>query len=234
MPWAPFRMVPERLGLKGNPPQPASWKGVETGLTVSSAGLSKFAPPPVTVPVTAIGLQLVGLRMKPGLLMLTEMLRIRRGMPWRTEGRFSESMWTWASSWSTRRVLLTTTWPRSKGPAGAGGEGAGGGGGVEGDPVGGAGIAVGEVDRLVLDEEGRARAGADVDGADLRAGGAVGAPPHSVCDLCLRATRDAIELGDQAGGHVDVDLLEVLLAVGAGDLEDEGRILARHRADRAG
>jgi hypothetical protein len=93
--------------------------------------------------------------------------------------------------------------------------------GVDREPVGGAVEALGQVDRLVLEEErGRPGAGADVHYPDLRRGRAVGGGRG---DLGLGALGDSPKGRQQPRREVDVQPLQVLLAVGAGDLEHEGR-----------
>ena len=60
---------------------------------------------------TLIGEQLVGLRMKFGLVRLTSIERIRSGMPPMIEGTVSEIAMTWASNESMFTATRTTTIP---------------------------------------------------------------------------------------------------------------------------
>ena len=61
------------FGANASPAQPATWKRLETAALAPSL--------PVTVPVTAIGLQLVGLNVKPGRSIVALIVRISVGTP---------------------------------------------------------------------------------------------------------------------------------------------------------
>src|SRR4051812_38589558 len=69
----PLRLM-ESLGLKGRAEQPPTWKGLE------SAALDPKGE--TALPVSAIGSQLVGLRVKPGRSICNAIERTSSGMPW--------------------------------------------------------------------------------------------------------------------------------------------------------
>src|SRR6478735_2696044 len=78
-----LRLVPPlseslREGLKPRRPHSASWKRL---LRAALAPLALSSEP-----VTAVGSQVVGLRVKPGLSIRIETERTSRGMPWRMVG----------------------------------------------------------------------------------------------------------------------------------------------------
>ncbi len=68
----------------------------------------------------ANGSQLVGLRVKFGRSIFRSTERMLSWAPPKTCGIGSETAWIWAVSGSTNRATLTTTVPRSNGPAVAG------------------------------------------------------------------------------------------------------------------
>src|SRR3954466_12975936 len=75
-----LRLVPPlsrrtSLGAKSKPRQPPTWKRLDRGATWPRR---LIASPP-----TAVGSQLVGLRVKLGRSTSTEMLRTSNGIPWR-------------------------------------------------------------------------------------------------------------------------------------------------------
>ena len=106
--------------MKSRLSQPFDWKGTEAGKAVKAAGSAGLAPPPRSVAPTAIGEQLVGLREKFLRSRLTSTERMSSRAPPKTCGIGSETAWTWAVSGSTNSATLTTTVPRSNGPAVAG------------------------------------------------------------------------------------------------------------------
>src|SRR5262245_14287751 len=108
------------FGLKPSPWHALHWYGTEAGKAVKDAGSAGLAPPPRSVAPTAIGAQLVPFREKflRSRLTSTELMSSRA--PPNTCGIGSETAWTWAVSRSTDRATLSTTEPRSNGPAVAG------------------------------------------------------------------------------------------------------------------
>jgi hypothetical protein len=107
------------LGVNFRLLQPAAWKRLETRT------LAPWAPE--AVPVSDIALQLVGLNVKPGRLIVTLTVRMSAGMPLCSPstlltncGRGSETTVICAVCGSMRIELRTTTLPRLKGPATAG------------------------------------------------------------------------------------------------------------------
>jgi len=82
--WSPERVLPLPVsaifsfGENASSWQPPTWKRLETGAVMPAVELS--------VPVIAIGSQLVGLTVKSGRLRLTSIRRIRNGIPSRIVG----------------------------------------------------------------------------------------------------------------------------------------------------
>src|SRR5450759_3429876 len=101
-------------GLKGRLRHSAAWKRLETAAVAPSVL--------VTVPATVIGSQLVGLNVKPSRFRLTSTRRTSVGMPVLPTncGNGSETTVACAVCGSIRIEPLTTTFPRSNGPAIAG------------------------------------------------------------------------------------------------------------------
>ena len=102
------------LGLKPSASQPPTWKRVGgAGALAEGRGDAE--------PVTGVGSQLVGLRVKSGRSTSTRTVaQVERDALRGSSGKGSETTVTWAVSGLTRRAVRTTTVPRSKGPATAG------------------------------------------------------------------------------------------------------------------
>jgi hypothetical protein len=100
------------FGLKESAEQPPTWKGADTPALLPSTE--------VTAPVIVIGSQEVGLSVNWGRPICRVMERRSSGMPSRIWGNGSETAWIWVVVGSRCRATLTTTTPRSKGPATAG------------------------------------------------------------------------------------------------------------------
>ncbi len=98
--------------MKPSALQSPTWKGL-VGLAVAPLELPIVA-------LTAIGEQLVGLRVKLGRSIRAVSERSRSGTPSRISGSGSVLTVTWVVSGLTKVAALTTTLPRSKGPATAG------------------------------------------------------------------------------------------------------------------
>src|ERR1044072_52005 len=114
--WAP-RLVPpirrrERRGLKGSLPQLVAWKGEE--------GLAVAPWEEVTVASICFCMQPVGLRVKSGRSSSTWIVRQRTGTPSLIWGNGSDFTLPCTVLGSTKIADLTTSSPRSKGPAWAG------------------------------------------------------------------------------------------------------------------
>ena len=108
------------LGRNFSRRQPFSWTGSETGKDENAAGLVGSAPPPFSAPAVANGEQLVPFRVNSFLLMFTATERMSSLAPPKTSGIALVAARIWAVSGSTKSGTLTTTVPRSKGPATAG------------------------------------------------------------------------------------------------------------------
>ena len=87
---------------------------------LNAAGLAGFEPPPLSVPVTGLVLQLVGLCMNPLRSRSTSIARMSSLTPSNTFGITSEIAVICVVSGLTLSATLTTTVPMSYGPATAG------------------------------------------------------------------------------------------------------------------
>ena len=106
-------------GLNLSLRQPWARTGSETGTAEKAAGLVGSAPPPSSTPAVALARQLLPLRVNSLRLTLTKIERMSSLAPPKTSG-ITAVGWIWAVSGSRKSATLTTTVPRSKGPASAG------------------------------------------------------------------------------------------------------------------
>ena len=184
---------------------------------------------------TAIGSQLVGLRVKSGRSSLTcDRADVERDRPARIAGIGSVTAVIWAVFGSTCRAVLTHDGAEVEGPGRRRGD--------DRQAERGAFVGAGEVGLAGGVVGGRAGAGADVDACrPCEAGGQLGLGLLGLPALRrgggqggLGAGRDAGELADQARRRGHGDGGELLGAVLAAQVDDEGAVGAGDRGDRAG
>src|ERR1700710_689770 len=116
---APMKRVTS-FGRNFNASQPEVWNGTEPVTVDQADATAGLAPPPASAAVAADLSQEVGFRVNSFLLRSIAIDLMLSWLPPKTSGIGSETAVTWVDSGSTNSATLTTTVPRSKGPAVAG------------------------------------------------------------------------------------------------------------------